>query len=178
VPIYEFYCPDCDTLYSFFSSRIDTEARPDCPGCGRPRLERRPARFAALSGGGGEGGDEEGGLGGVDDERLGAAFESALGDAEAAGDDPRALARVFRSVGEAAGLEPGPQMEEMLRRLEAGEDPERLEEEMGDAFDDVAEVAEAGDGAGGEGDPLADLFREKRRRRRRRPKVDEELHFL
>jgi hypothetical protein len=69
-------------------------------------------------------------------------------------------------------------MEEMLRRMEAGEDPERLEEEMGDAFDDAAEGGEDGDAAGGEGDPLAELFQKKRRRRRRRPKVDEELHFL
>ncbi len=173
MPIYEFYCPDCDTLFNFFSSRIDTAARPDCPRCGRRGLERRPARFAALTGGAGGDGEAEGDeLGGVDDERLGAAFESALGDAEAAGDDPRAMARLFRRVGEAAGLEPGPQMEEMLRRLEAGEDPDRLDEEMGDAFDE-------GDGEGdGEGDPLADLFRKKRPRRRRRPKVDEELHFL
>jgi len=173
VPIYEFYCPDCDTLYNFFSSRVDTAAQPDCPRCGRPRLERKPARFAALTGGagGGEGGDEGDELAGIDDERLGAAFESALGEMEGAGgDDPQAMARLFRRVGEAAGLEPGPQLEEMMRRLEAGEDPERLEEEMGDAFDDPA-----GDG---EGDPLADLFRKKRPRRRRRPKIDEELYFL
>jgi len=63
-------------------------------------------------------------------------------------------------------------MDEMLRRLEAGEDPESLEDDLGDAFDE----GDAEEGA----DPLADLFRRKRasRRRRKRPKVDEELYFL
>lgn len=175
MPIYEFYCPDCDTLYNFFSSRIDTEARPDCPRCGREALERKPARFATLTRSSGGDDEAEGGeLEGIDEERLGAAFESALAEMEGAGDeaeDPRQMARLFRRVGEAAGLEPGDAMEEMLRRLEAGEDPERLEEEMGDAFDD-----DPGDGE--EGDPLAELFRRKRARRRRKPRVDPELHFL
>lgn len=174
MPIYEFYCPDCDTLFSFFSQRIDTEARPDCPRCDRTELERRPARFAALTGSATGAGDDEGDdlgeLGGVDEERLAEAFESAVGEMEGSGadpEDPRQVARMFRRVGEAAGLEPGDRMEEMLRRLEGGEDPERLEEEMGDAFDDD-----------GDDDPLAELFRRKRRGGRRRPKVDEELYFL
>lgn len=176
MPIYEFYCPDCDTLFNFFSPRVDTEARPACPRCDRQRLERKPARFAALStpSGGGEGDDELAAFG-IDEERLAGAFESVLGEMEAGGDeaeDPRSMARMLRRVGEEAGLEPGAQMEEMLARLEAGEDPERLEEEMGDAFDDAGED---------DGDPLAELFRRKRAAaggRRRRPKVDDELHFL
>ena len=176
VPIYEFYCPDCDTLFNFFSARIDTAARPACPRCRRPELERRPARFAALTrapGGGGEGEGEDDPLRelGVDEERLGAAFETALAEAGGVGgdeDDPRQVARLFRRIGEVAGLEPGPQMEEMLRRLEAGQDPEGLEEEMGDDADPE----------GAEGDPLADLFRKRRPRGRRRPRVDEELYFL
>jgi putative FmdB family regulatory protein len=35
MPIYEFYCPDCHTVFSFFSSRIDTAVRPACPQCGK-----------------------------------------------------------------------------------------------------------------------------------------------
>ena len=40
MPIYEFYCPDCNTLFNFFSSRINTEKKPDCPKCGRKELDR------------------------------------------------------------------------------------------------------------------------------------------
>ena len=182
MPIYEFYCPACNTLFNFFSSRIDTESRPPCPRCGGERLERKPARFAAItrSGGGEEGGDEEAFAGlGVDEERLGAAFEAAIAEAEggAEADDPRQVARIFRRIGETTGLEPGPAMEEMLGRLEAGDDPDRLEEEMGGAL----AGDEDGEGGGGEGggDPLADLFRRKRSTARRRaPKRDEELYFL
>ncbi|HEX2163558.1 MAG TPA: zinc ribbon domain-containing protein, partial [Thermoanaerobaculia bacterium] len=49
MPIYELYCADCDTLFNFFSSRVDTTTHPTCPRCGRRTLERRPARFAALT---------------------------------------------------------------------------------------------------------------------------------
>jgi putative FmdB family regulatory protein len=177
MPIYEFYCPDCDTLFSFFSSRIDTDSRPDCPRCGKPRLDRRPARFATLSrSGGGEEG-ELGDMAGIDEERLGSAFESVLSQMETSGadaEDPRQMAHMLRAVGEAAGLAPGDKMEEMLRRLEAGEDAERLEEEMGDAFDGD------GDGDDPNADPLAALFQRQTRLRgrRRRPQVDEELYFL
>ncbi|HUO86932.1 MAG TPA: zinc ribbon domain-containing protein [Thermoanaerobaculia bacterium] len=178
MPIYELYCADCDTLFNFFSPTVDTTTRPPCPRCGERTLERRPARFATLTRSTAAGGDEAAEDDpfrelGVDEERLGAAFESAMAEIEGSGDaaeDPRQVARLFRRVGESAGLEPGPQMEEMLRRLEAGDDPDRLEEEMGDAFDG---------GEGEEGDPLAELFRKKRPRGgRRRPRVDEELYFF
>jgi len=175
MPIYEFYCPDCDTLFNFFSSRIDTDSRPACPRCARPRLDRRPARFATLSRSGGDDEGEPGGMAGIDEERLGSAFESVLSEMESSGadaEDPRQMARMLRAVGEAAGMAPGEKMEEMLHRLEAGEDAERLEEEMGDAFDDAGDDPDA--------DPLAALFQQQRRLRgrRRHPKVDEELYFL
>ena len=45
MPIYEFYCPDCHTVFSFFSSAVDTAASPACPRCSRPGLGRRPSRL-------------------------------------------------------------------------------------------------------------------------------------
>lgn len=178
MPIYELYCADCDTLFNFFSSRVDTTTSPTCPRCQRRRLERRPARFATITRSSSESGEDDAAGDpfrelGVDEERLGGAFESAMAELDAAGgdaEDPRQVARLFRRIGESAGLEPGPQMEEMLRRLESGEDPDQLEDDMGDAFD--------GD-AGEEGDPLAELFRKKRPKGARpKPKRDEELYFF
>jgi len=49
---------------------------------------------------------------------------------------------------ELAGEPVTPAMEEMIRRLEAGEDPERIEEELGDALEE-----EMGDGGGFSGAP-------------------------
>lgn len=170
MPIYEFYCRDCHTLFNFFSSSVDTEARPLCPRCGKVRLERKPSTFATLRHGGGEGEEEEGPFGDLDEGRLEGAMESILGEMEEAGEseDPRQMAQLLRRFGEAAGMEPGPKMEELLRRLEAGEDPDSLEDEMGDDLE------------GEEG--LEDFFRAKkaagRSFRSRRPRVDKELYFL
>ncbi|XCN71926.1 MAG: FmdB family zinc ribbon protein [Candidatus Electrothrix aestuarii] len=41
MPIYEFYCQDCNTIFNFFSSRINTEKRPDCPKCGKKNYSVR-----------------------------------------------------------------------------------------------------------------------------------------
>ena len=49
--------------------------------------------------------------------------------------DPRAMARFMRKLSDATGMNLGP-MEEAIRRLESGADPEQLEAEMGDLFDD------------------------------------------
>jgi hypothetical protein len=58
-------------------------------------------------------------------------------------------------------------MEEMIRRLEAGEDADAVEDEMGDEF-------------GEEGEGLDELFQLRKAitRRRRRPRVDENLYFM
>jgi len=173
MPIYEFYCPACHRLLNFFSARIDTATRPSCPRCGRPELERRPARFATLKRSGGSEceADDESPIPGVDEERLEKAMESMAGELEGMGEgeDPRQMARFFRRFGEVSGMRLGPKMEAMLHRLERGEDLDRLEEEMG--------------GGGEEGDEgeLEDWFQVKeaaKRLRQRKPVVDETLYFL
>ena len=174
MPIYEFYCPDCHMLFNFLSQGVDTTTRPACPRCARPDLERRPARFAALvrsSGEGGRGEDEEDNpFPGLDEERLERAMESMSGELEGMGEgeDPRRMARFFRRFGEAAGMRLGPRMEEMLRRLERGEDPDALEEEMGGSEgEDESEMEE-----------WFQLKESARRMRRRKPRLDETLYFL
>lgn len=181
MPIYEFYCERCHTLYNFFSSKIDTETVPPCPRAGKDEkesreghtLRRKPASFAVVSARSAESEDpEDEMLAGMDEEKMAAAMESWMGEMERSGadpDDPRQMAKMFRSFGDAVGMEAGPKMEEMLHRLEAGEDPDALEEEMGD-FDE---------GDGDEG--LEELFRFKKKAtafRSRRPRVDPELYFL
>ena len=145
---------------------IDTTTRPACPSCARTELERRPARFATLRHGGSE--DEADPFSHLDDQRLDGVMESMLeemGGMEES-DDPRKLAGLFRRFGEASGLELGPKMEELMSQLEAGADPDRLEQEMDGEFEDDESIEE--------------FFRLKRQgwRRSRRPKVDETLYFL
>jgi hypothetical protein len=53
--------------------------------------------------------------------------------------DPKSLARFMRKMADEAGEELGPEFDEVVGRLEAGEDPESIEKTMpdlGDAGDD------------------------------------------
>ena len=165
MPIYEFYCSHCHTLFNFFASTIDTQSTPACPRCKRPGLERRPARFAMLKHGGEEEPDP---FAGLDDERLCCFLVFFLVVLAQIGDDedPRKLAGLFRRFSESAGLEPGPRMEDMMARLEAGEDLDQLENELEGELE--------GD------DALEEFFRFRKKSRQvaRRPRVDDNLYFL
>lgn len=50
MPIYEFYCEPCNTIYKFFSRSVNTEKVPKCPKCENDNLERRVSTFATISG--------------------------------------------------------------------------------------------------------------------------------
>ncbi len=50
-------------------------------------------------------------------------------------DDPRQAANLMRKLSDVAGVGLGPGMEEALKRMEAGEDPEQIEAEMGDLLE-------------------------------------------
>jgi hypothetical protein len=51
-------------------------------------------------------------------------------------DDPRQAANLMRRLSQMAGLNMGKGMEEAIERMEAGEDPEKVEEEMGDVLEE------------------------------------------
>jgi putative FmdB family regulatory protein len=137
MPVYEFYCTECHTIYNFLSRRVDTEKRPACPRCNRPELERQVSLFA-VSKGRPDSEEPMAGMPDMDEEKLERAMMSLAGEMEGVDEnDPRAMARFMRRLSETTGMNLGP-MEEAIRRLEAGADPERLEEEMGDLFDDAS----------------------------------------
>jgi len=166
MPIYEFYCPDCHCLYNFFSRRVNTEKKPDCPRCGRAALERRASLFAISRGRADR--DDEAVPNDLDESRLEQALEGLAAQAGSLDEnDPRQMGRLVRRLYEDTGLRLGPGMEEALRRMESGEDPERIEEQMGDALE--AEDPFAAGGARGVSERLRRLLP---------PKVDETLHDL
>ena len=134
MPVYEFYCSDCHTIFNFLSRRVNTEKCPGCPRCGRPELERQVSPFA-VSKGRSDSEEPVDGMPDMDEEKLERAMMSLAGEMEGVDEnDPRAMARFMRRFSEATGMNLGP-MEEAIRRLEAGADPEQLEEEMGELFD-------------------------------------------
>lgn len=157
MPIYEFYCKPCHTIFSFLSKRIDTGSRPTCPTCAK-RLQREVSLFSATQGGRTEGEGEDGmdDLP-IDEARLEQAMESMAGDLEGMNeDDPRQAAQLMRKFSSLTGMQFNEGIEEAISRMEAGEDPEAIESELGDALDgDDPFVME---GAGGKGKQLLRRF--------------------
>jgi hypothetical protein len=66
-------------------------------------------------------------------------------------EDPRVMARLMRRMAEMSGEPVTPTMHEMFRRMEAGEDPEALEEELGPQLEEEMgeDGNDDGDGLGG-----------------------------
>lgn len=151
MPIYEFYCPSCHMLFSFLSRTVNTTKRPMCPRCKKKRLQRQVSLFATPSKGHGGGGEGEGDLGsGFDETRMEQAMQSMAHEMEHINpDDPRAAAAVMRKLSKEAGFEFQGTMAEALSRMEAGEDPDAIEAELGDAMDDDEPFIDAGGKLGG-----------------------------
>lgn len=140
MPIYEFLCPACNLLETFFSKR-PSSALPRCPHCGGA-LEREVPEFS--TGPSGPRDDAEG-LGGssIDPDRavaaeraLGAALDAAAGSA---GDNPRAAAKAARAFSCASGISFSRAADALLRMVESGGDPDAAGaqfEQMVDAGED------------------------------------------
>jgi putative FmdB family regulatory protein len=134
MPMYEFYCSDCNTIFTFLSKVINTEKIPSCPKCKREKLSRMVSMFAVTgSSKKGDEGDTDMPDLPVDESRMEKAMEALAAEAEHINeDDPRQAADLMRKLTNMTGLKLGDKMEEALSRMEAGEDPEAIEQQMGD----------------------------------------------
>ncbi len=138
MPVYEFYCADCHAIYNFYSRGVNTKRRPACPTCGRPELERKASTFAISRG------LQKNLVPDLDESRLERALTSMAGELHGIDEtNPRAAAGMMRKLFGASGLSLGAGMEEALRRMEAGEDPERVEAEMADVLEQEEPLAES-----------------------------------
>ncbi|MDY6954546.1 MAG: zinc ribbon domain-containing protein [Thermodesulfobacteriota bacterium] len=134
MPIYEFYCQDCNTIFSFFSKSVNTTKRPLCPSCKKRKLKRQMSPFSRL-----KGAKEESDLDDlpIDEAKMEKAMGLLAQEAEGINeDDPRQAANLMRKFTEATGASLGPGMEEALKRMEAGEDPDQIEAELGDLIEE------------------------------------------
>jgi putative FmdB family regulatory protein len=162
MPIYEFYCPDCHVIFNFFSRSINTQKRPSCPNCGKIELERRMSVFASPRN---QGGEDESPMPDIDESKMEKAMSLLAREAEHLDEnDPKQAANLMRKLSDMTGVNLGSGMEEALRRMEAGEDPEAIEAEMGDLLE-------------GE-EPFAFENRSIAGARYRPPRVDETLYDL
>jgi putative FmdB family regulatory protein len=139
MPMYEFLCSDCNTIFTFYSKTVNTTKTPACPKCGHNSLSRMMSRFAVTGSSKNKiatDGDSEAGPGSdlpIDEAKMGKAMETLAAEAEHMNEnDPRQAAQLMRRLTDMTGLKLGDKMEDALNRMEAGEDPEALEQELGD----------------------------------------------
>ena len=155
MPIYEFACPKCRRIYSFLSKRVNPERAPVCPKCGNKKLKKEVSRFAMTRGlkeAASKGAGDEGGppMPDMDDPRVERAMMEMERDMESMDENnPRHMAHMMRKMKDL--MPPGSMPKEVdvaIKRLEAGEDPEKIEADMGDVLGDLMGGSEAG-GSGG-----------------------------
>lgn len=133
MPIYEFFCADCNTIFNFFSKGVNTTKKPKCPRCKRKVLSRQMSAFA-IAGRASEDGDLDDFP--LDEAKMEKAMQALAGQAENINeDDPKQAANLMRKLSDMTGLELGAGMTEALRRMESGEDPDQIESEMGDILE-------------------------------------------
>ncbi len=133
MPNYEYRCLNCKRRFDVFFTYSEYGTRPViCPHCKSDKVQRRIGRI-----------------------RVARSNESRLenladpGKLEGLEDDPRALGRMMREMGAEAGEELGPEFNEVVGRLEAGQSPDQIEQDLpdlgggdaggdlgGDSFDD------------------------------------------
>lgn len=186
MPIYEYYSPDNHTIYQFFAKTLAQGATtPKCPDNAKFRMKKVVSAFAITSGGAkDESAGPAAGAGGGDpaeDAKMEAAM-SAM-ESEFSGvdeNDPKAMARMMRRMSELTGEKIDGEMEEVVRKLEEGADPDSLEEQLGGGdegggMDDPygEGMGMGGPGAEGAADPKEPRhrFRVRRRAPRRDPKL-------
>jgi putative FmdB family regulatory protein len=159
MPIYEFACPECRVIFSFLSKQINPTRQPTCPKCGGQRLTKQMSRFASprgakeppAAGPPSAGGDEP--TPDFDDPRVMRAMADMEKDLEHLDENnPRHMAHMMKKMKDIlpAGTMPK-ELDVAIRRLEKGEDPEKIEEDMGDVLGDAfggPEDEEGGMGGG------------------------------
>jgi putative FmdB family regulatory protein len=139
MPIYEYYCRPCHTVYSFFARSSTSKALPVCPKCGSKRLDKQISRFAISKGLTEPSQADNDPFANVNEaqmEKLMAEMSATFGDdGEAGSENPQQMAHMMRKIFDTTGMQPSGAMLEAMRRMEAGEDPDKIDEEMGDVLD-------------------------------------------
>lgn len=155
MPIYEFACPKCRRIYSFLSKRVNPDHLPACPKCGNKKLSKQLSRFAMTRGlkeAPAPASGEEGGppMPDMDDPRVERAMMEMERDMEGLDENnPKHMAHIMKKMKDL--MPPGSMPKELdvaIKRLEAGEDPEKIEADMGDVLGDFMGGPEGGTGGG------------------------------
>ncbi len=156
MPIYEYACPKCRVIFNFLSKRINPDRSPVCPKCGNKKMFKQMSRFAMsrklqepAAKPEAEGGQPP--MPEFDDPRVERAMMEMERDMEHLDENnPKHMAHMMRKMKDL--MPPGSMPKEMdvaIKRLEAGEDPEKIEADMGDVLGDLMGGEDEAGGMGG-----------------------------
>jgi len=180
MPIYEYYCPDNHTIYQFYAKTLaQGRTVPPCPDNPEYRLVKLVSSFAVGRGGRTDESAEQAGEPGLEageDARVDAAMEAMEREFSAVDEnDPRAMGRMMRRMAELTGEKIEGEMEEVVRKLEEGVDPDTLEEALGGqaegGADDPYGESSAPQEAGAEPKEVRARFKVRRRAPTRDPRL-------
>jgi putative FmdB family regulatory protein len=131
MPYYEYRCLDCRRRFTIFLTYSEYGKKAvACTHCGSLNIQRRINKVRIAH-------SEESRLENLADPGNLAGLE----------DDPKSLGRMMREMSKESGEDMGPEFDEVIHRLESGQDPGQIEKDM-------PQLAEGGeDGGGGMGMP-------------------------
>ena len=117
MPRYDYRCQSCKKRSAIFQTYAEYgRKKVKCPHCGSAELQRLIGRVRIAR-------SEESRLDELSD-------PSDWGDVDE--NDPRSMARMMRKMGSELGEDMPGEFDEVVDRLEAGEDPDSIEESMPD----------------------------------------------
>ena len=139
MPLYEFYCEPCHTIYTFRAQHVDTESVPACPRCGKP-LSRQVSSFSHIVRGAIQPESDTGGFDAdeikqAERDELIAKMGRRLDAMGEDGGDPAEAVKVMRQMAAQGGLNFSADVAEAMARIEAGQDPEKIDEQFSEVFD-------------------------------------------
>ena len=159
MPIYEYYSPDTNKIYKFFATTISQkDVIPKCPDGDDFRMERMLSSFAIT--GKTRKSQKEGenpmSIDDVDmeDPRVKSLFhemEKTVEHMDPDNPDPRIMGKFLRRIGDTLGDKFDDQVEEVVRKLEEGHDPEALEQDFEDVLGEEDDPYDNFGGMGGMG---------------------------
>jgi len=125
MPLYDYFCQNCQKRFDVFITYDEYGTRPvTCSNCGSKNVRRRIPRVRVAK-------SEESRM-----DSLAGDFSdpSALAGLE---NDPRAMGRMMRKMGNEMGEQLPPEFNDVVDRLEKGQSPEEIEKEMPDLGADM-----------------------------------------
>ena len=151
MPIYEFYSPDLEKIYSFFSHKVrSSDEIPKCPDGEQVSMKRlisgfsitgkQPSEIQESPQGDNSDVDPFADLEPNKAKHLMQEMEKSISSIDDDNPDPKQMGNLMRKMCEMSGERIDDRMEEVVRKLEEGKDPNEIENDMeeylsGDAVD-------------------------------------------